>query len=57
MKKYLSDWPFRIGLILFIFGSGPLIAIIILAELEIWSDPNPNPVRPGLLCALTLWPR
>jgi hypothetical protein len=47
---------FRIGLILFILGSGPLLTVILLAWLGVTKDPNPNPVGFGLLAFLTFWP-
>jgi hypothetical protein len=37
-------------------GCGPLLFIIVAAELGLWPDPNPNPVGPGLLAVLTFWP-
>jgi hypothetical protein len=46
----------RVGLGLLVLGSGPLVAIILLAELGLWSDPNPNPIGPGLLFFFTFWP-
>jgi hypothetical protein len=33
-----------------------LLAIILLASIGLWPDPEPNPVGPGLLAALTFWP-
>jgi hypothetical protein len=41
---------------LVIFGWGPLLAIVVLAQLGLWPDPNPNPVGPGLLMFFTFWP-
>jgi hypothetical protein len=46
----------RIGLGLLVLGSGPLVAIIVLAELGLWPDPDPNPIGPGLLFFFTFWP-
>ena len=45
-----------VGLGLLIFGSGPLLGIIVLAWLGLWPDTNLNPIGPGLLAALTFWP-
>lgn len=45
----------RRGAILLAGGTGPLFLIIALAKLGI-GDPNPNPIGPGLLAALTFWP-
>ena len=33
-----------------------LLAIIVLAWIGLWPDPNPNPIGPGLLFFLTFWP-
>jgi len=56
MDEYLHDGLVRVGLGLLIFGSGPLLAIIVLAAVGVWPDPNPNPIGPGLLAFLTFWP-
>jgi hypothetical protein len=50
---------FWIGLVLLILGTGPLLAIVLAAELGLLSDPNPNPnpIGPGLLAFFTFWPR
>lgn len=32
------------------------MAILIVASLGLLSDPNPNPIGPGLLAVLTFWP-
>ena len=56
MQDYLADRLFKVGLTLLIIGTGPLILIVLLAKLGLTSDPNPNPVGPGLLAGLTLWP-
>ena len=47
---------FWIGLAILIAGTGPLLAILIADSLGLLSDPNPNPVGPGLLAGLTFWP-
>lgn len=56
MRDYLHSKLVLVGLGLLIFGSGPLLGIIALAELGLWPDPNPNPIGPGLLAFLTFWP-
>jgi hypothetical protein len=56
MRDYLHSKLVLIGLGLLIFGSGPLLGIIVLAGLGLWPDPNPNPIGPGLLAFLTFWP-
>jgi hypothetical protein len=55
-QPYLADRLFRIGLALLVGGSGPLLVVILLARLGVTSDPNPNPVGPGLLASLTCGP-
>jgi catechol 2,3-dioxygenase-like lactoylglutathione lyase family enzyme len=45
----------RLGTIIFVLGTGPLLLIILLAKLGI-GDPNPNPIGPGLLGLLTFCP-
>ncbi|HUL88753.1 MAG TPA: hypothetical protein VLU23_11300 [Pseudolabrys sp.] len=47
---------FWIGLALLVLGTGPLLAIIAAASLGLLSDPNPNPIGPGLLTFFTFWP-
>jgi hypothetical protein len=47
---------FWIGLALLILGTGPLLAIVVAAALGLLSDPNPNPIGPGLLAFFTFWP-
>src|SRR5690606_37957977 len=56
MAAYLANWWIRAGLVLVVFGWGLLLAIIVLATLGLWPDPNPNPIGPGLLFFLTCWP-
>lgn len=56
MKTYLADWVFTTGLALLVLGTGPLLIILLLAQLGLWPDANPNPIGPGLLSFLTLWP-
>jgi hypothetical protein len=45
-----------IGVALFVIGSGPLLVTILLANLGLTRDPNPNPIGFGLLAFLTFWP-
>ena len=56
MKKYLGNLWIKIGLALVLFGWGPLLSIIVLADIGLWPDPNPNPIGPGLLFFFTSWP-
>ena len=56
MNGYLRSWWVRVGLGLLVVGAGPLLTIIALAKIGLWPDPNPNPIGPGLLFALTFYP-
>ena len=56
MKRYLKTIWVKIGLVLAVFGWGPLWAIVLLAAIGLWPDPNPNPIGPGLLFFFTFWP-
>ena len=56
MSRYLANRLFKIGFWLFVVGCGPLLAIIVLAAVGLWPDPNPNPIGPGLLMFFTFWP-
>ena len=56
MGEYLRSPLVRVGLAFLVLGSGPLIVIILLAALGALADPNPNPIGPGILAALTFWP-
>lgn len=56
MKNYLGNRWIQIGLVLVVLGWGPLLAIIVLAAVGLWPDPNPNPIGPGLLFFFTAWP-
>jgi hypothetical protein len=56
MEKYLKSIWVKIALVLVVFGWGPLWAIVLLAAIGLWPDPNPNPIGPGLLFFFTSWP-
>jgi len=56
MSRYLKSTLVRVGLVMFLVGSGPLLFIIIAADVGLWPDPNPNPVGFGILAGLTFWP-
>ncbi|MFL6688653.1 MAG: hypothetical protein ACJ8IR_00470 [Alphaproteobacteria bacterium] len=47
---------FWIGVALLLLGSGPLLMIVAASSLGLLSDPNPNPIGPGLLFFFTFWP-
>jgi hypothetical protein len=54
--RFRDSWLIRIGLLLLVLGCGPLLGIILAAELGLTSDPNPNPVGPGILAMFSFWP-
>lgn len=56
MSEYRKNRLVQIGFWLLVIGSGPLWGIILLAEIGLWPDPNPNPIGPGLLFFFTFWP-
>ena len=56
MRPYLHSRLVKIGIGLLIFGTGPLVFIVVAAAFGLWPDPNPNPIGPGLLSFLTFWP-
>jgi hypothetical protein len=56
MSEYLADRLVCIGLGILVIGSVPLLGIILLAEIGVWPDPNPNPIGPGLLFLFSFWP-
>lgn len=56
LKRLWSNRWGKVGCVLVLVGWGPLLLIIVLAEIGLWPDPNPNPVGPGLLFFLTFWP-
>jgi len=54
--RYWDSKLVRVGTVLFVLGSGPLLLIIAAADLGLTRDPNPNPVGFGILAGLTFWP-
>ena len=56
MHEYWQSRLVKVGAILLLVGSGPLILIILAAAVGLWPDPNPNPIGPGLLAGVTFWP-
>jgi hypothetical protein len=56
MNRLFANRLSKIGFWLFVLGSCPLLAIIVLASIGLWPDPNPNPIGPGLLAFFTFWP-
>jgi hypothetical protein len=45
-----------IGLVFLGIGTGPLLIIILAAQLGFTRDPNPNPIGFGILAGFTFWP-
>jgi hypothetical protein len=45
-----------LGILIFLIGCGPLLALIAASKLGLTRNPNPNPVGPGILAMLTFWP-
>jgi hypothetical protein len=56
VSEYWRNRLVKAGVLLLVFGTGPLLLIIVAAAIGLWPDPNPNPVGPGLLAGLTFWP-
>jgi hypothetical protein len=56
LGPYFRSTLVRFGLGLLLVGTGPLVGIILAAQLGLWPDPNPNPIGPGLLAFFTFWP-
>ena len=54
MSEYLKSRWVKVGLGLLVVGATPLLIIVAAADLGLLRDPNP--VGPGLLFGLTLWP-
>jgi hypothetical protein len=54
LTKFRDSKLVRWGIAGLVFGSGPLLLAIVVAHLK--GDPNPNPIGPGLLAAVTFWP-
>ena len=56
MSQYFKSTWVKVGLSLLLVGATPLLIIVAAADLGLLRDPNPNPVGPGILFGLTLWP-
>lgn len=56
VKRLLANRWFKAGAIIALVGWSPLLAIIVLAAVGLWPDPNPNPIGPGLLFFFSFWP-
>ena len=46
----------RIGLIIFIVGSGPLLLFMLFVKIGLLQDSNPNPILFGIMAMVTFWP-
>ena len=46
----------KIGIIIFIIGSGPLLSVMLFSKIGILDDPNTNPIIFGLMAMITFWP-
>ena len=55
-KERLVPVLLWVGLAVLVVGVGPLLSIVVAAKMGWTSDPNPNPVGPGILAFFTLWP-
>lgn len=56
LARYLANRWIRAGLLIVLFGWGPLLAIIALDRIGLWPDANPNPIGPGMLFFVTFLP-
>jgi hypothetical protein len=56
MQQYLRSRLVQVGGGLLVLGTGPLVFIIAAAAVGLWPDPNPNPIGPGQLAFVTVWP-
>jgi hypothetical protein len=56
LQRTLHRRLFRIGLVVFLVGSGPLLLTIAASRLGLTKDPDPNPVMFGILAMFTFWP-
>lgn len=56
MEGYWDNRLFKIGTVIALVGWTPLLAIVLLAGIGLWPDPDPNPIGPGLLFFCSFWP-
>ena len=54
--RLLRERLFRIGLVMFVIGTGPLLLSIAAWKLGFTVDKNPNPVGLGILAYFTFLP-
>jgi len=55
-RRTLSSILLLLGALGLLFGSGPLVGVIVAAKMGWTADPNPNPVGFGILAFFTFWP-
>ena len=55
-KPFRLPRLFWVGFWIFVPGSAPLLGFVAADWLGLLSDPDPNPVGPGLLFFFTFWP-
>ncbi|MBM4111457.1 MAG: hypothetical protein FJ254_08910 [Phycisphaerae bacterium] len=55
-RRTLSSILLLLGALGLLFGSGPLMGVIVAAKMGWTADPNPNPVGFGILAFFTFWP-
>jgi len=56
VRAYLESRWVKVGIGLLLVGTGPLLFVIVAAAVDLWPDPNPNPIGPGLLFFFMFWP-
>ena len=54
LTRFRDSKLVRCGIAGLVLGSGPLLLAVVVSHLK--GDPNPNPIGPGLLCAVTYRP-
>lgn len=53
LSTLLANRWFKSGFWMALVGWTPLLAIVLLASIGLWPDPNPNPIGPALLFFFT----
>ena len=56
LHRTIRDTAFRIGLVFWVVGCGPLLVFIAAASFGLTDDTNTNPIGLGLLAMCTFWP-
>ncbi|MGE5536425.1 MAG: hypothetical protein ACM3W7_13020 [Acidobacteriota bacterium] len=55
-SRFKFSLLFWVGVGILAVGCGPLLLFLLVFELGLMSDPNPNPIGLGLLAFLSFWP-